>query len=910
MELNNIKTNGTWSVIAADLNQNFLKILNELLKYQHITTISGANFLGYFTSSSSLPTTDEAAWAIAGNLKSVTVYAYYTSDALPNGFVEGWNALTSLGTYDFTDYSELLSNIESLNRSIDNMLQDIEHLKSNPNIDIVNNLTDGGSEKALSAEMGKHLNEKIFGDYYKDTEVVTEEDFTEDKCKEIVVGKRLAIWFPVEGLEYSAKIQVVGNMVKYGFHITNNPTVYGDQLVDSGWLTTGASEEYSEKTSNGAYIRIVGTLTSNDTAPSFEEFVQGLSFTLERKINKQTISVNVDEIKGNVKEVKDSVDEIIKLIEPINVSGGWIDFETTVGYGLNGNGVATDQNCELTEYIDVSGYDRVRVVGGFWLSDQASYHSVIELCDKNYSVLSRIVPASLVGIVGQKYCYVYDGEISVIGANYIRFGNFIAIPSSNTNPDFSLVSAKVCVNTEIESLKVYAEQVYDNAFGKNQSVINKEFYDIIKGESESTTETVTQDDLTEDMYKKFSTTRGFFSIPISQYDNFSAKVTVAEDSIVTVGLILKGDTTYGDKILHDSGWLSTGKSYMVSNDTETSSTPNYIGLQIRLSDNSGLPTLEQIQQYINFELVGTVYTANGIVDKIEDLGKKVENNMPMLSVNYDSPLASTRYDGMKIDVSEHEYNWEHYGTISGGSSQAIQGGAAYGRYLFQLHNNLASVEIYDLETREVLQVISQDFSTLNSHANSASFSKTFYEDGDAFPLLYVAHNREELIHVFRITGDEGNYALTLVQTITISLPVKVNYLSATIDTFSNRLLIYGYKGTSWQEATDDCVVCVCDVPSISKETVTITSAYKIFYIPHMYATQDAFARFGKLYMSFGNTGVSSKMGGMIVVDYIHKDVISFVDFKPIGSIEPESLNWYNGNIYMVAISGAIYKLMF
>lgn len=283
MELNNIKTNGTWSAIAADLNQNFLKILTELLKYQHITTISGANFLGYFTSSSSLPTTDEAAWAIAGNLKSVTVYAYYTSDALPNDFVEGWNALTSLGTYDFTDYSELLSNIESLNKSINDMLQDIEHLKSNSNIDIVNNLTDGGTDKALSAEMGKHLNEKIFGDYYKDTEVVTEEDFTEDKCEEIFAGRRLAIWFSVEGLEYSAKIQVVGDRVKYGFHITNNPAVYGDQLVDSGWLTTGASEQYSDKTSNGAYIRIVGTLTSNDTTPSFEEFVQGLSFTLEKK---------------------------------------------------------------------------------------------------------------------------------------------------------------------------------------------------------------------------------------------------------------------------------------------------------------------------------------------------------------------------------------------------------------------------------------------------------------------------------------------------------------------------------------------------------------------------------------------------------------------------------------------------
>ena len=125
MELNNINNKGAWSDIAASLNQNFLKILVELLKYQHVTTISGANFLGYFTSSSVLPNPAEAAWAVAGDLKAVTVYAYYTSDAVPSGFSAGWNALSSLGTYDFTDYSNLLTKVEETDAKVSELVQKV-----------------------------------------------------------------------------------------------------------------------------------------------------------------------------------------------------------------------------------------------------------------------------------------------------------------------------------------------------------------------------------------------------------------------------------------------------------------------------------------------------------------------------------------------------------------------------------------------------------------------------------------------------------------------------------------------------------------------------------------------------------------------------------------------------------------
>lgn len=131
MELNNINNKGAWSDIAAALNNNFLKILAELLKYQHVTTISGANFLGYFTSGSALPNPAEAAWAVAGDLKAVTVYAYYTSDAVPSGFSAGWNALSSLGTYDFTDYANLLTKVEETDAKVSELGSEIKTIRFN-----------------------------------------------------------------------------------------------------------------------------------------------------------------------------------------------------------------------------------------------------------------------------------------------------------------------------------------------------------------------------------------------------------------------------------------------------------------------------------------------------------------------------------------------------------------------------------------------------------------------------------------------------------------------------------------------------------------------------------------------------------------------------------------------------------
>ena len=123
MELNTIKNNGSWSELAGLLNDNFAKINTQLLKYQDVDAIDGINFVGYVTSVDLLPTPKVASWAVVGaDIKEVSVCAYYLEGSVPVNMTAGWNVLSSLGTYDFTDYSQLLSKITEVDEKLDEQM--------------------------------------------------------------------------------------------------------------------------------------------------------------------------------------------------------------------------------------------------------------------------------------------------------------------------------------------------------------------------------------------------------------------------------------------------------------------------------------------------------------------------------------------------------------------------------------------------------------------------------------------------------------------------------------------------------------------------------------------------------------------------------------------------------------------
>lgn len=1051
MELNNIKTNGTWSVIAADLNQNFLKILTELLKYQHITTISGANFLGYFTSSSGLPTTDEAAWAIAGNLKSVTVYAYYTSDALPNGFVEGWNALTSLGTYDFTDYSELLSNIESLNRSINDMLQDIEHLKSNPNIDIVNNLTDGGTDKALSAEMGKLLNESINGEGEIKEDITTQDNFKTEDYISINSTPRGAISFIVNDYpNFMANLEVLsGSPIKVAMHRTSTPTQWAF-TADTGWITAGNSKTVDNTFGSGEYIRVVTTFNSGSGVPTLDELKANIKFTLTKRIVKPTgilgqietldkrVSKNEDSINGidkiifggehnksiqvdissldirncslgaskqwfmegnkgrhvaipvsnetnitisasiktfvgfvtdayvtnpnsgsNVPYCSETPDRITisannetKLNIPSTASfciltvvdgaGNNILYNSVIldsvdvyapindridkiqvqadnnekditdfgeklaspkvfnlflqdGFAINSNGVQASADYKLIDYVDVSDVNKVVVKGGFWNSITRSYSTIIELYNADKVVINRIVPSDLIGITNTAYAYVFDGEIDVSEASFIRFCNLRYIPSSNTNADFSIVEASV----KTKSLEFTSERVLDENIKMYQSEFNEKLNKTIFGDkTETVEETLTEENITSEGYQSATNGggRGFFNIPISNYENYSLSLSVAVNSTVKAAITLLDVASYADYPIYDSKWIVAGGTSSVNKNTSTNTNIKYIQLRFTyISSGAGVPTIEEIKQYISIDFKGGTYADFGLVGKVSDLEKAI---FPESTTGY-------KYQGEKVSFKDNAFTSEVIGSLSSGVSSR-QGGAVFGDYLFQFHNTLQNIVVYNLKTKKNVQTLTLT-PISNHHAGSGGFGDEYYDSTDPFPILYISSMYENRVYGYRITGTEGSWAIETVQTITINKE-GLYIPNIAIDRENNMVVVFGYTKNSWSDSNNNLSVITSFVlPKLSDGDVTIEEFSDVRKIPFIYAEQGAFARLGKLYLSYGNT--ISKCG-MYVIDYISGIAVSHAPFEPLGNFEPEAFGLYEGNIIMTDQNGNIYKLMF
>ena len=82
-----------------------------------------------------------------------------------------------------------------------------------------------------------------------------------------------------------------------------------------------------------------------------------------------------------------------------------------------------------------------------------------------------------------------------------------------------------------------------------------------------------------------------------------------------------------------------------------------------------------------------------------------------------------------------------------------------------------------------------------------------------------------------------------------------------------------------------------------------------FTFPFIYATQGAFAKYGKLYHAFGNPS-TGHVGGILVIDYILRNVITFVDIHTVGRIEPEGLGEWDGGLVFTTQGRQIIKLTF
>ena len=266
------------------------------------------------------------------------------------------------------------------------------------------------------------------------------------------------------------------------------------------------------------------------------------------------------------------------------------------------------------------------------------------------------------------------------------------------------------------------------------------------------------------------------------------------------------------------------------------------------------------------------------------------------------------YQGEKVSFVDNGFTSEIIGNLSAGVSSR-QGGAIYGDYLFQFHNTLQTIVVYNLKSGKNVQTLNLT-PISNHHAGSGGFSNEFYDSTDQFPILYISSMYENRIYGYRISGtEEGNWTIETVRTITLDIE-GLFIPNITVDRENNMIVAFGYTKNSWSDSSNNLSVITSFVlPALSSGDITITTAdcSDMRKIPFIYAEQGAFARLGKLYLSYGNT--VSKCG-MFVIDYIAGIAVSHAPFEPLGNFEPEAFALYNGNIIMTDQNGKIYKLTF
>lgn len=240
---------------------------------------------------------------------------------------------------------------------------------------------------------------------------------------------------------------------------------------------------------------------------------------------------------------------------------------------------------------------------------------------------------------------------------------------------------------------------------------------------------------------------------------------------------------------------------------------------------------------------------------------------------------------------------------------SVQGSAAFGDYLFQFQHANAAVYIYNLAKKELVKKVTLKANSKN-HCNQASFSDIFYSDEDAFPLLYVSGSQSATynhIQVYRITGQKEDIKIQQIQEIILPTKNSTNMISSTCIILDNeKHYLYAYANSS------SARLIKFKIPDYSITTVNLTDDDILENSPigHIDHQQGGIIKNGIFYMIFGvpNWGdqVWLRLFNLETKNEIVRFNLSEKDFNK----EPESLFFYNGDLFCTTNNSGIFRIDF
>ncbi|MBQ8098043.1 MAG: hypothetical protein IJ244_00785 [Bacteroidaceae bacterium] len=285
------------------------------------------------------------------------------------------------------------------------------------------------------------------------------------------------------------------------------------------------------------------------------------------------------------------------------------------------------------------------------------------------------------------------------------------------------------------------------------------------------------------------------------------------------------------------------------------------------------------------------------------------------------------YSGTKINLSESTFKCKHLGKLQGQPKEGYQGMDIWGDYVVSCQNT-GYMTLYQTDGDKLTR-LGEPFKMAsfnkNNHCNVVSFSRTFYDKDDRFPLLYVSqcqrgtiNGRKDVIYVERIGNDLKH--TELIQTIYFR-DVKHLFgyaLQWVIDVDNNYL--YGYGNTvDNSNPLNKHRIVKFRLPDLSEATdglITLTNEdllenyllEETYAAPFMPIGQGLFIKNGQLFMP---TGVGTEKYPSILYVWNLRDRVmqNVIDLSQATFGELEDCAYYKGDL-MIQAQGDFFKLSF
>ena len=387
----------------------------------------------------------------------------------------------------------------------------------------------------------------------------------------------------------------------------NKYIVFEDAEVERVLMSKGVSSDGVGITKEDAErVTNIGTwFNSNTTIQSFDEFAY---FT-----NVRSFSANAFKNCDNLRKIT-----IPSSITTINTYGIFDSCDSLERVRFNGNidkignemfrscvslkdieipdsviyiGNSAFNNCPslnhyliLPNVIDVgnNAFKGTGIVGIELPKLQTAQYDVFY----NASKLKKVdIGASATSWMGSMFAYCTELEAVICRATTPpSSGNNIIAGSNNATiyvPDASLEAYKTATNWNS-----YAERIHP--LSEIEGVV-------------ITQNTATDADFFV-MYTPDNKTRKYIQRDVSQASSYSMSMSVASGSPIKGCIHIKRSGRWSDNEV-DSGWITGGMSRVVTNDLDANRSCPLIGVGFTyVSNNDGVPTMEEIRQYITFQI--------------------------------------------------------------------------------------------------------------------------------------------------------------------------------------------------------------------------------------------------------------------------------------------------------------------